>query len=193
MSSEEEEVEQEEVVMRNIEDPVKPFKSYGFLNGYPDDTMPGNPTEHLSIFEVIRAADTGLPLKHNQSTYTYMYNIVERVYGEEYSAETNVTIREDINLHVDAFLEINRKSETGPYHNSEREEVIPRQLLSYIMYRSDRKGRSIQAWIGYALQTFLNKSSDEIKTQTTSSKRFYDSNPGLRFTPRKRKRKPLEL
>ena len=65
MSSKEEE---EEVVMQNIQDPVKPFKSYGFLNGYPDDTMPGNPTEHLSIFEVIRAADTGLPLKHNQST-----------------------------------------------------------------------------------------------------------------------------
>ena len=189
MSSEEE----EEVVMQNIKDPVKPFKSYGFLNGYPDDTMPGNPTEYLSIFEVIRAADTGLPLKHNQSTYNYMYNIVERVYGEEYSAETNVTIREDINLHVDAFLEINRKSKTGPYHNSERKEIIPCQLLSYIMYRSDRKGRSIQARIGYALQTFLNKSADEIRTQTTSSKRFYDSNPGSRFTPRKRKRRPIEV
>ena len=202
MSSEEEEVDQdeeeeEEVVAppppRKIEDPVKPFKTYGFLEGYPDDIMPGNPTEYVSIFEVIRTAETGMPLKINQSTYTYMYNIVERVYGEEYSAETNVTIREDINLHVDAFLEINRKNKTGPYRNSEREEVIPRQLLSYIMYRSDRKGRSIQAWIGYALQTFLNKSSDEIKTQTTSSKRFYDSNPGLRFTPRKRKRRPIEV
>ena len=123
-----------------------------------------------------------------------MYNIVERVYGKEFSAaETNKTIREDMNLHVDAFLEINRKNETGPYHNSEQEEVIPHHLLSYIMYRSNRKGRSIQAWKGYALQTFLNKTSDEIRTQTTSSKRFYDLNPALRFTPRKRKRKPIKL
>ena len=171
-----------------INDPVKPFKEYGFLNGYPDDTMPGKPPEHQSIFEIIREATTGMPLKHAHATYAYMYNIVERIYGEEYSAETNKTIREDVNLHVDAFLDINRKNKTGPYCNSDREEIIPRHLLSYIMYREKRDGRSVQAWIGYALQTFLDKTSDEIKTQTTSSKRFFDANPGLTLTPRKRKR-----
>ena len=66
-----------------IDDPVKPFKEYGFLNGYPDDTMPGKPPEHQSIFKIIREATTGMPLKHAQATYAYMYNIVERVYGEE--------------------------------------------------------------------------------------------------------------
>ena len=184
MSSEEEEDVEDDI----MDDPVKPFKEYGFLNGYPDDTMPGKPPEYQSIFEVIREATTGLPLKHAQSTYAYMYNIVERVYGEEYSAETNKTIREDINLHVDAFLEINRKNKTDPYRNSDRKEIIPRHLLSYIMYREKRDGKSIQAWIGYALQTFLNKTSDEIRIQTTSSKRFFDTNPGLTLTPRKRKR-----
>mmetsp|Transcript_15837 Transcript_15837/g.32453 ORF Transcript_15837/g.32453 Transcript_15837/m.32453 type:complete len:101 (-) Transcript_15837:165-467(-) len=95
----------------------------------------------------------------------------------------------DITMHVECFLSEDKTNPRGYYYNTNQEKMIPRQLFSYIMFKSERKGRSIQAWIGFALQTSLAKSTEEIKTtSTTSRRRFFDANPGLRFTLRCRNR-----
>ena len=98
-----------------------------------------------------------------------MYNIVEKIYGSAYSPSTSSRMRYDIDMHVDAFLMDNKDNPRGPYYNLKREQMIPRQLLLYTKFRTKREGKSIKAWIGYALQDFLSKSQEETKTFITSS------------------------
>mmetsp|Transcript_20892 Transcript_20892/g.42999 ORF Transcript_20892/g.42999 Transcript_20892/m.42999 type:complete len:99 (-) Transcript_20892:224-520(-) len=93
-------------------------------------------------------------------------------------------MRYDINKHIKAFLSEDRDNKKGCYHNANWEQVISRQLLSYIMFRTNRRGKSIQAWIKYALQNFLGKTQEDSTRFTGNCWRFYESNPGLKFTPR---------
>ena len=55
---------------------------------------------------MIQEAPTGLRLYLSEETFNYMYNVVEKVYGLVYSPRTNSKMKKDINLHVEAFLEI---------------------------------------------------------------------------------------
>ena len=166
-----------------IQDPLVRLVSYELAPNYDDDIIPGPPIEFKSLFEGIREAPTGIPLTPKDATLNYMYNIVEKVYGSEYSPRSHSQMRFDMNMHVDAFLRENKDNPRGLYCNTSQEQMIPRQFFSYIIYKSVREGRSIQAWVGYPLQTFIGKSTDETKTTTTSSRQFFDANSGLKFTP----------
>mmetsp|Transcript_27725 Transcript_27725/g.59260 ORF Transcript_27725/g.59260 Transcript_27725/m.59260 type:complete len:123 (-) Transcript_27725:275-643(-) len=95
-----------------------------------------------------------------------MHNIVEKMYGPEYSPKTNSSMRYDIDMHVDAFLMDDKDNPKGFYRNFNREQIIPRQLFAYIMFRIPRDEVSIQAWIGYTLQRFHSKTLDKTKTFT---------------------------
>mmetsp|Transcript_12858 Transcript_12858/g.27242 ORF Transcript_12858/g.27242 Transcript_12858/m.27242 type:complete len:119 (+) Transcript_12858:244-600(+) len=118
-----------------------------------------------------------------------MYNIVEKIYRSEHSARTNTRMRYNIDMHADAFLIDDRHKGKDYCHNTNWEQMIPGQLFAYIMFRTKREGKSIQSWIRFALQDFLSKSLDETKTFTTSSGKFFDANPGLKFTPQRRNHK----
>ena len=72
-----------------------------------DNIIPGPPIQLWSVFEVsdLRSTYRGLPLENKrQEILFYLYNIVEKVYGVEYSPQTNAPMRYDVDEHVEAFL-----------------------------------------------------------------------------------------
>ena len=131
-----------------IQDPIVPPDNYDVSStSHEDDIIPGPPVKLQSLFEIIWEAPTGLPLEYRKETLVYLYNIVEKVYWPEYSpTKTNSrTRRYDIDMHVDGFLMDDKDNRKGLYHNSNGEQIIPRQLFAYIIFRTPRDGVSIQA------------------------------------------------
>ena len=68
-----------------IQDPLVPHDTYELTPNYNDNIIPDPPIEFKSLFKAIREAPTGIPLTPKDDTLNYMYNIVEKVYGYEYS------------------------------------------------------------------------------------------------------------
>ena len=52
-----------------------------------------------------------------------MNNIVEKIYGPEYSPQTGSRMRYDIDMHVEAFLMDDRDNAKGYYHNANQEQI----------------------------------------------------------------------
>ena len=60
-------------------------EDYEPIPSYEDDIIPSPPIEFKSLFKAILEAPTGIPLARKKDTLNYMYYIVEKVYGPEYS------------------------------------------------------------------------------------------------------------
>ena len=125
-----------------IQDPIVPHENYDITSSYNDDIIPGSLIKLKSLFKVIREAPTSIPLAPKTDVLIYMYNVIEKIYGPEYSPCSNSRMRYDIDMHIDALLTKNKDNKRGPCYNANWDQLIPRQL-----YKAAREGKSIQAWI----------------------------------------------
>ena len=113
-----------------IQDPIVPHDKYTVSACYENNIIPGPPIKIWSLFDKIWEAPNDLPLKTKKQTLIYIYNIIEKVYGPEYSPRSNFRVRYDIGKHVEAFILEDRNNKKGCYHNTNREQVISRKLFS---------------------------------------------------------------
>ena len=77
-----------------------PHEDYEPMPSYEDDIIPGPPIKFKTLFEAIQEAPTGIPLAKKEDTLNYMYNIVEKVYGPEYSPQSHPRMRYDITMQL---------------------------------------------------------------------------------------------
>mmetsp|Transcript_26601 Transcript_26601/g.58545 ORF Transcript_26601/g.58545 Transcript_26601/m.58545 type:complete len:231 (-) Transcript_26601:36-728(-) len=140
----------DELQAPTIQNPLMLHEDYEPMPTYEDDVIPGPPTKFRSLFEAIREAPTGDPAGEKRGhSQLYVQYSQESLHRPEYSPRSHPRMRYDITMHVECFLVEDNTNSRGYYYNTNQEQMIPRQLFSYIMFKSEGKGKSIQAWIGF--------------------------------------------